>query len=209
MVSRRHSATLLAAVLVLCQSLSTPPALAQPVPASPSVQVFTEPDAHLTPVFSLIRQATRSIRLEVYLLTSRSIVTELERAQRRGVSVRVLLEEHPFGGQQYAQLGYGLLRAAGVSVRWANEAAFTYTHEKAMVVDDRLVGIFTFNLTSSGLYRNREFGVIESNAADGGVLASIFDADWNRRAIRTGTSRLVVSPVNSLRSFLTLINSAR
>ena len=200
----RHRLLLICTLLVLAGSIGPPGVL-----ASGSIAVFVEPAEHLSPVLSLIREARQSIRLEVYLLTNRAVVNELGKARQRGVDVRVLLEERPYGAQRYARLGYSALRSAGVNVRWANESAFTYTHEKAMVVDGRLAGIFTFNLSSSGVYSNREFGVLDDNAADARILAAVFDADWSRRPARIGSTRLVISPYNSRRDFDTLIGSAR
>jgi phosphatidylserine/phosphatidylglycerophosphate/cardiolipin synthase-like enzyme len=143
------------------------------------------------------------------MLTQRSVISELQRARQRGVNVRVMLEENPYEGARYAKLGYSLLQGAGIDVQWANERAFRYTHEKAMVVDDRVAGIFTFNLTSSGVYRNREFGVIDASGADARTLAGIFDADWSRHTVSVPSgSRLVVSPTNSRRDLQTLIDGA-
>jgi len=177
-------------------------------PSSP-LQIVVQPGAGVQPVLSLIKQARSSIRLEVYLLTSRDVVGALSAARQRGVKVRVLLEERPFRASRYARLGYSALQAAGVPVRWANESAFTYTHEKSMEIDDRVAGIFTFNLTSSGLYRNREFGVIDSDSFDARTIGAIFDADWNRRGPRIADPVLAVSPVTARRAFQVLIDTAR
>jgi len=178
-------------------------------PSSSSLQLFVQPGAHLSPVLSLIREAKHSVRLEIYLLTERSIITELGRARQRGVEVRVLLEQRPYGDSAGALLGYRLLQEAKVPVHWANESAFTFTHEKAMTVDGVVAGIFTFNLTSSGIFRNREFGVIDSDTTDARALQDVFDADWNHKTVRVSDPRLVVSPYNSRRDFQTLIDGAR
>ncbi len=205
----RFLVTLAACLFLTAGSWGTERSLARSAPSDSFVTVFVQPGAHLAPVLSLIRQARRSIRLEVYLLTSRTVAETLGTAERRGVDVRVLLEERPFGGGRYAALGYRLLQDAGVRVRWANEGAFRYTHEKAMVVDGRTAGIFTFNLTSSGIYSNREFGVIDSDPADARTLTSIFDADWSRRRIGVSSPRLVISPNNARSDLQRIIDGAR
>lgn len=174
-----------------------------------STTLFVEPNAHRSPVLSLIRAARRSIRLEVYLLTDRSVIAELAHARRRGVDVRAILEQNPYGARRYAQLAYDALRQAGVPVRWANERAFTYTHEKAIEIDGQTAGIFTFNFTSSGLLYNREFGMIDPSRSDAAALAAIFDADWNRRPAAVHDPRLVVSPSDSRRDVENLIDGAR
>jgi len=177
--------------------------------APSAVQIFVEPGAGVAPILSLIHQARHSIRLEIYELTYRPIVAELGRARSRGLDVRVVLEEHPFGGDRSARLGYSALRSAGVPVRWANEGAFRFTHEKAMEIDGQVAGIFTSNFTFSGIFSNREFGVIDRDSTDAKALAAIFDADWNRRPPRFTDPRLAVSPYTSRRDLGTLIDGAR
>jgi phosphatidylserine/phosphatidylglycerophosphate/cardiolipin synthase-like enzyme len=176
--------------------------------ASTPISIFVQPGASLGPVLSLIRSAQHSIRLEVYLLTNRTVVGELQTAVQRHVDVKVLLEQHPFGAGRYAELGYKDLQDAHVPVRWANEAAFVYTHEKSMIIDGKVAGIFTFNLTGSGLNTNREFGIIDNSSADASTLASIFDADWSRQRIHLSTTELVVSPYNSRADITSLVDGA-
>jgi hypothetical protein len=176
--------------------------------ASSSATIFVQPGAQVAPVLNLIRSARHSIRMEVYLLTNRTVIHALQVAEEAHIDVRVMLEQHPFGSSRYATLGYTLLQQANVPVRWANESAYRYTHEKAIVVDGQIAGIFTFNLTSSGIFSNRELGVIDTNAADARVLSSIFDADWRRRSLRFSSSRLVVSPYNSRSDLTSLIDHA-
>lgn len=176
---------------------------------TPIYSVFYQPGRGDSQVISLIRHARYSIRLEIYELTDRHILAALERAHRRDIKVRVLLEEHPYDGSRYAQAAFHELQSAGVAVRWANESMFTYTHEKALDVDHRVAGIFTFNLTYSGLFGNREFGVIDRRRKDAGQIGSIFKADWNRsRYRRLSDKRLVVSPINARPALSRLIDSS-
>jgi phosphatidylserine/phosphatidylglycerophosphate/cardiolipin synthase-like enzyme len=180
------------------------------VHAAAPVSFFVEPGSGLQPVLQMIRSARHSIRLEIYLLTEHSVINALGAAHSRGVQVRVLLEEHPYGGSPTsARTAYDDLRAAGVSVRWANESAFTYTHEKAMVVDSQVAGIFTLNLSYSGIESNREFGAVDRQPGDARTLAAIFDADWNRQRPSVRYGDLVISPYNARSRLNGLIDSAR
>jgi phosphatidylserine/phosphatidylglycerophosphate/cardiolipin synthase-like enzyme len=181
----------------------------QPAGAADPVSIFVEPGAGLQPVLGLIRSAKHSIRLEVYLLTEHSVINALGAARARGVRVRVLLEQHPYGGSASApRTAFDDLKAAGVNVRWANERAFTYTHEKAMTVDGAVAGIFTLNLSYSGIESNREFGIIDRQPADARTLSTIFDADWARTRPAVHYGDLVISPYNSRARIEGLINSA-
>src|SRR5581483_11796733 len=119
--------------------------------------VCVEPDDGLDPVLNEFNGAVRSIDLVVYELTERQVLAALESAQRRGVQVRVLLEEHPFGAGNINGSAAARLQQAGVQVRWANPR-FSLTHEKAAVIDRREALILTLNLTASAFTRNREYG---------------------------------------------------
>src|SRR5579872_2909557 len=115
-------------ILLAACIVGSAPSVAAPSRASSTPTIFVQPGAHTAPVLNLIRSARQSIRLEVYLLTNRTVIGALQTAEQRHVDVRVMLEQHPFGGGKYAALGYKLLQDAHVPVRWANEHAYTYTH---------------------------------------------------------------------------------
>src|ERR1019366_1556876 len=68
---------------------------------------------------------------------------------------------------------------------------------------------FTAAALGSGSYtKNREYGIIDTNAQDVQAVTDIFNADWNRNTPQLHDSNLVVSPVNSRNDFTSLINSA-
>ncbi|HIC93922.1 MAG TPA: DNA-binding protein, partial [Anaerolineae bacterium] len=153
-----------------------------------------------------LRQAESSILMKMYLMTEREVIAALKDAVARGVSVRVMLEEDPYGyGDNEAV--FADLQAAGVQVKWANPA-FRLTHEKSIVVDGRMALIMTLNQTHSAFTRNREFGVITSDPADVAEIVAVFEADWERRAPVLSNPRLVWSPDNSRERILALLDGA-
>ena len=115
------------------------------------VQLFVEPDAGAKPVTSAIAAATRSVWVEVYLLTDAPVIAALEDARSRGVDVRVMLEEHPYGYDVVApQRTLQILTTAGIRAKFAN-SAYTYTHAKMLIIDGAILFILTANLSQSGL----------------------------------------------------------
>lgn len=178
------------------------------------VTIFVEPQAGEAPVLQAIRGAQSSVWVEVYLLTDRNVIYALEDAAQRGVDTRVLLELNPYGaGTTTPTQTLQELQAAGVKAEGANPA-FHYTHEKAMIVDGATLYIMTANLTKSGLggssyADNREYGVIDSAAADVREATAIFQADWARTAPTLSDPNLVVSPVNARQRLLAFINGAQ
>src|SRR5690348_11209208 len=140
-------------------------------PGVRDVQLFVEPDAGAKPVTSAIAAATHSVWVEVYLLTDARVIAALEDAVRRGVDVRVLLEEHPYGFDVVSpQRTIQTLITAGIHACFANPT-YRYTHAKMMIVDNATLYMLTANLSRSGLggstvARNREFGVIDTHPDD-------------------------------------------
>ncbi len=178
------------------------------------VQLFVEPDAGTKPVTSAIAAATHSVWVEVYLLTDTPVIAALEDARQRGVDVRVMLEEHPYGFDVVSpQRTLQTLTTAGIQAKFA-DTAYTYTHAKMLIIDEATLYILTANLSQSGLGgsslgRNREFGVIDTHGEDVAEAAAIFQADWNRTRPVLHDPNMVVSPVNSRTKVTALIASAQ
>ena len=74
------------------------------------------------------------------------ILQSLEDAQRRGVEVRVILEEQPFGGGGGQEEIFARLESAGIAVRWGNPV-FRFSHVKMLVVDEAVAIVMNQNLT--------------------------------------------------------------
>jgi phosphatidylserine/phosphatidylglycerophosphate/cardiolipin synthase-like enzyme len=178
------------------------------------VRVFVEPEAGATPLTSAIKSATHSISVEVYLLTDSRVIAALEDAEHRGVDVRVMIEEHPYGGDVVSpQRTLQTLQTAGIAARFA-DPAYYYTHAKMLIIDDAILYILTANLTRSALggssvARNREFGVIDAHGDDVAEAVAIFQADWNRTQPKLHDTNMVVSPVNARARITALFAQAR
>jgi cardiolipin synthase len=169
--------------------------------------IFIEPGDGRRPILDEIEAATKSIDLEIYLISDDEILAALEAAQARSVTVRVLLEEHPFGGGGGQQGVFDRMDAAGIDVRWSNPA-FRFSHIKMMVIDDSLVIIMNQNLTASSFTGNRELGVVSTNPEAVNTASAIFEADWAQEA-EPPPGPLVVSPTNARESLQSLIDSAQ
>jgi cardiolipin synthase len=178
------------------------------------LSVIVEPDAGPTPLTEAIRSAKKSVWLEIYLLTNKSVISALEEDANAGIQVRVMLEPHPLGSSHATiQSTLDKLQAAGAQVEFS-DPAFALTHEKGMVIDNSTAYIMTSNFTNAALgtgssTKNREYDIVDTNPPDVQAIAAIFQADWTRATASFNDANLVVSPVNSRNDFTTLINSAR
>jgi cardiolipin synthase A/B len=173
-----------------------------------SLELLAMPDAGSAPILQAIDGARDSIRLKIYLITENAVVDALARAVQRGVDVRVIIEEAPYGGGETNALAKQAMEAAGVQVL-ARPPAFVYSHEKSLVVDGRRAYIMTHNLTRSSFNRNREYMAIVEDKALVAEVARVFDADWERVEPDLSRSLLVWSPVNSRPHIEALVQRAQ
>jgi len=144
----------------------------------------------------------------MYLLSDRDVNRALEEAQRRGVRVRVMLEEHPYGSGPGNGSIHQTLRNAGIATAWA-PSSFQLSHDKYAIADQATALVGTANWSHSAFTANREYLIVDTNQEDVQALESLFEADWKRQASEISDPHLVVSPTNSRSDFLALIESAQ
>jgi phosphatidylserine/phosphatidylglycerophosphate/cardiolipin synthase-like enzyme len=164
------------------QTLS--PAVARPGPETHSpinaqsstgegVQVlyvgFTPPGGVAQNIVQAIDQAQNEVLVQAYGFTHNAIAQALVRAHRRGVSVRVLLDQKSDSSNRYVM---GLLTDAGVSMRL--DGAHAISHNKVIVIDGKVLVTGSFNFTNSAETRNAENVLILRGAA----LAQTYRDNW-------------------------------
>ncbi len=167
--------------------------LAAPPPPgyTASLLLHVEPDDGIAPVSAAIDGAGKSLDVTVYLLSDNTVVNKLIAAKKRGVAVRVILEQSPMADSNATV--FQQLQSAGVPVAWGNPA-FTYTHEKAIIVDGKALWAMTGNLSAAAFSANREYIAVDSDPADVAEAEAVFAADWARTAATA--ARLAVAPEN-------------
>lgn len=177
------------------------------VAADSQIAIFVQPQAGQAPLVDEIARAKKEILVEVYLLSDEKVLSALEAAASRGVIVKVMMEQHPFGGGNINQHTAQLLKNTRVQVKWTNPQ-FALTHEKTMTIDGQETFILNQNLTTAAFEKNREYDVIDTNPADVAEVKAIFEADWERKSHQHTSSHLLVSPINSRATLEMLIQGA-
>lgn len=142
-------AALLAVLLAGCKiTLAAPAATsaASPPSSAPACSgaLITEPGAGFWPVYRLIRHARHSIDVTMFEFADTKAEHDLAAAARRGVRVRVVLDQREKSSNTGA---YQYLRAHGIKVVWSSPS-YTYTHQKTLVIDRSKAIIMTANLTA-------------------------------------------------------------
>jgi len=130
---------------------------------------FTPPVGAAAGVVKAIDASEREVLVQAYSFTHNGIAQALLRAHRRGVSVRVLLDEKSHAGNHYV---IDLLSREGVSLRGDGKHAIA--HNKVMVIDDAVVVTGSFNFTNAAETRNAEnLLILKSNE-----LAAAYKTQW-------------------------------
>jgi cardiolipin synthase A/B len=190
---------------------------------STGITITVEPDGSgdAAALLSAIEGAQTEVDVEMYLLTNSKYISALTGLVSKGKKVRVILNEtFPSGTSSSDTNGsatsgtYSQLKSGGVSVQWG-APAFTYTHEKAVIIDpaggsDSQVWVMTMNLDTDAPKYNREFLALDTNAADIAEAEAIFNEDFGTSS-GTPTGNLVVAPSppnNAVTVLVDLINSA-
>jgi cardiolipin synthase A/B len=167
--------------------------------------LIIEPGAGFSPVYGLIDGARRSIDVTMYEFDDTAAEQDLAAAARRGVEVRVILDERE---QSVNSNAFSYFSSHRVKVVWS-WSRFTYTHQKTLVIDGSKAVIMTANLTSEYYPTSRDFLVVDTDRADVAAITAVFDADFAHRAVTPGDGAdLVWSPTDSQDKLLGLINGA-
>ncbi len=182
------------------------PAAAAAVPAAGGADtLLTEPSQGFGPVYSLINSARTSVDLTMYELSDPAAEAGLAGVAHRGVAVRVILDRREERGNTAA---FDYLKSRGVKVTWSS-SAYTYTHQKTLVVDNATAMILTANLTSRYYSETRDFGVVDRDPRDVAAIVAVFNADFAHAAVTPGAGDdLVWSPTTAQARLLAVINGA-
>jgi DNA/RNA endonuclease YhcR with UshA esterase domain len=185
-------------------------AFSQPVISSPSsvTSIFFEPAAGETPFLNAIKSAKTSLKIEMYVITANDVFNSISSAVKRGVDVKVILDQHPYNMQAQADSAYKTLTSMGVQVQWA-PSRFTFDHAKVMIVDDSYAVFGTSNLTYSGIAQNFEADVATHDPQIVKSLLAVFNADWNNVEVGSAPREYLVLSPNSESDLVWLIDSAK
>ena len=173
---------------------------------SGTLRVLVEPAAGVGAIDKLITGARSSVELTMYELRDTTAEDDLAADARRGVDVRVILDQNLEKSRNTA--AYDFLSAHRVHVTWADSGT-TY-HQKTLTVDGKTSVIMTLNMVSEDYSGTRDFAVIDTRPADVHAIVTTFNADFAHRSINPPDGAdLVWSPTNSQSSLLAVIGGAK
>jgi phosphatidylserine/phosphatidylglycerophosphate/cardiolipin synthase-like enzyme len=143
------------------------------------------PDDSAQPILDAIRGATKSLRVKMFVFSDPTLLKAVIDAHRRGVKVRVMLNPARRSGETENEESRKTLTQAGVEVIDSNPV-FDLTHEKSMVVDDRVAFVKSLNWETKNLTETRDYAVITDDKREVGEVIDCFEADWSRKSFDPG-----------------------
>ena len=110
-------------------------------------------------IIPLIKTAKKSIYVPVYYMTRNDIIDELISAKKRGLDVKIIVDETAVNGQ-YVDIDY--IKNGGVELKVEHWKGMM--HMKSMIIDDSTLIIGSMNFTKQGENVNDENCLIIKNA---------------------------------------------
>jgi len=177
----------------------------------PALELLVTPSPDHAAFVKAIEGAHASVDMAMFHLTDPQAIEALVKAAKRHVAVRVILDGASLKDPKLARVQTHL-HDAGVDVR-PSSAAFSITHEKAMVVDRATAFITAINLTKP-VATTRDFGIVTRHKPIVDEVERVFEADLDNATKGTGDTpelhepALVWSPVDSREKLKSLIERA-
>jgi cardiolipin synthase A/B len=167
------------------------------------------PDDSGKPIVEAIEAARKSLRIKMFALSDPTLLERLIDAHKRGVKIRVMLNPARRSGETQNTGSRSVLRAAGIDVLDTNPA-FEVSHEKSMVVDDRMAFIGSLNWEPENFEKTRDYAVVTTAVREVNEIIDCFEADWGRQPFQPrGSSTLIWSPGTGRKQFAQFIDSAK
>lgn len=170
MAERLNNAILLLLALLLWAGAPAPPASGQASTPAAQAQLLAD-DAYYPALLGQIRSSRKNIDLVSYLwkISARidnkpgELIRALGEARRRGVMVRVILENSGYDEElnKANREAARQLQQEGITATF--DSPSVTTHAKLAVIDQRFCLVGSHNLTQSALGRNREISIMLDN----------------------------------------------
>lgn len=172
-----------------------------------SIIIF--PDDTVKPVIEAINDAEKSLHIKMFLFSDPELLDAVIAAKNRGVKVKVMLNPARRNGEDENEESRIKLEAAGIQVHDSNPS-FIITHEKSMVVDEKLAFVKSLNWETKNLTETRDYAIITSHPKEVKEILLCFDADWRRQDFDPGDdSRLIWCSLNGRTKIAHFIDQAQ
>lgn len=147
-----------------------------PAAAATNIETGFSPNGGALPlVLKTIDTAQQNVRVMGYSFTSPDVVRSLVSARRRGVDVRVVLDEKA-NTSKSSVAAMNLLSGAGIPVRTVSR--YKILHDKVIVTDGRNTQVGSFNYSRAAAISNSENVLV---VRDDPTVAQRYLQHWQSR----------------------------
>jgi cardiolipin synthase len=174
-----------------------------------SHRLIVLPDDTADAIIAPINAARHALNIRMFLFTDPSLINAVIAAKQRGVKVRVMLNPARRDGTSDNEAARQMLSAAGIAVR-DSSTEFAVTHQKSMVIDDKVGLIESLNWETRDLTVTRDYAVETTKQAEVAEMVRCFDADWSETPFEPDAgSDLIWCPNNGRQRIAAFIDSAK
>jgi phosphatidylserine/phosphatidylglycerophosphate/cardiolipin synthase-like enzyme len=184
-----------------------------------TLYVVPESDNSVTPLYALVNAAAKTIDMTMYALEDTTFTADLVAACKRGVVVRVILDQNNEKSGNTSAFN-SLNAQTNCSAVWANKA-FAVTHEKSIMIDGVTDVVMSLNLQSQYYSTTRDYALVDNDANDYAADEATFSMDYAAGTNAAGTvgasdfsyapgpgDDLVWSPTTATADMLAIINNS-
>ncbi len=143
------------------------------------------PDDTAREIIGAIETAQKTILIKMFLFSDASLIKAVVAAKKKGVQVRVMLNPLRHNGEPENESTRKILEETGIEVRDSNPE-FTVTHEKSMVIDDKMAFIKSLNWETKNFVETRDYAIITYHPHEIKEIILCFEADWERKNFDPG-----------------------
>lgn len=172
-----------------------------------SLLVF--PDDTVQIILDAIDNAEKSIRIKMFIFSDPNLINAVIAAHKRGLDIKVMLNPARRNGEEENEETRTLLAKAGIEVKDSNPF-FGLTHEKSMVIDEKIAFIKSLNWETKNLTETRDYAIITSHPFEVEEIILCFESDWNRKEFNPGEgARLIWCSSNGRDRIARFIDDAK
>jgi len=143
------------------------------------------PDDTIKPILDSIIDAKQMLRIKMFIFSEPLLIDAVIAAAKRGVQVRVMLNPSRSNGDSLNEPTRIKLEEAGIEVRDTNPA-FKVSHEKSMVVDEKIAYVQTLNWVPRHLSETRDYAISTTHFREVAEIIECFECDWIRTDFNPG-----------------------
>ena|SRR5215471_8576809 len=167
------------------------------------------PDDSSQPFIDAVASAQKTLRIKMFVFEDPEMIAAVIAAKKRGVDVRVMLNPARRSGEEENAETRKRLLQAGVAVA-DSCPSFELTHEKSMMVDERLAFVMSLNWATRNFTETRDYAIVTEHPHEITEIITCFEADWHRKDFTPGEAKhLIWCNSNGRERFAHFIDAAK